>query len=968
MNRYRVLSGLLVASLTGITLSADVVLVRDGRPMADIILAHESQPGVRLAAQDLQKHLELISGAQLPIVEAPSDTFENHVYVGPGKHVTQLGVTVDDLPVGEFRIIARDRNLFLLGHDEQREAPPFARDADSKRRWQEFAGARFTWAGATTQFNEQLGIYHDEATATLFAVSEFLEQLGVRWYSPYEDGTVVPRSATVIVPEQDLHRAPAVAYRHFNYYTMRNDAEGVLWFKRLKYGVPYGLMYGHTTGDVLGWGEQKEEHPEYFARVDGQLLNVPRLSDPGFRKASMVFLGKTVEAWPWLRYLNLAPTDGFTRIDERDAHWNRPEQGRTGRLSDYVWDYWLAMAAELKKRHPDRYLRCNSYAPYADTPSQVEKLPDNIAICIVINSATSFLNQEASDQLRDQWSSIMTSGKLFVYDYRLYYRPQFPRYPVLFTRHLQREMRAFRDTGMFEGNFLEIWPETATKRVACPALTHLILYWQGKLFWDIDANRDELLDEYCQLYFGSGQAEMREFHELAEKIWMRPDTRSITRSGGFLSPDEVELFFDLLGRAKGKVEPDTVYARRIARLEVEMSPLKMQFANLRRTGPYMHAFTPERVYKFPHDFDADLNKPFWRGHSFYNWYPMRDPVTGIIPQKNSAEISFCMAKDGSAFIVGAVCREAHMDRLVTRASEPGDRAIFEDDSLELLIATPERSGLFRIVVNAAGTVWQEAHDPTLVERDTLPELWNPGIRTVFKHADDHWAVEIMIPMTDFGKLSPSVDYPWGINVGRHRRAGGESELYVIAPTGKPDMDDEARMGDLAMGDYSAKRFKESPPPAGFPGDFQAAGKLFADGDFEAAHANFLELAEAAPTPSARNMCLVRAAQALAGARNYADALTLVQNIADTPLSHKYRMEILNSAGEYKALTEEFADEDIAAWPESINYQGYRLRGEAWMRVGDKVRALADFERSAELAGSDSRAHKEALQRVQRLSK
>ncbi len=237
-----------------------------------------------------------------------------------------------------------------------------------------------------------------------------------------------------------------------------------------------------------------------------------------------------------------------------------------------------------------------------------------------------------------------------------------------------------------------------------------------------------------------------------------------------------------------------------------MAPLKMQFANLRRTGPYLHAYTPERVYKFPHDFDADLEKPFWRGQRFYEWYPMRDPVTGVIPKKNRTEVSFRMARDGSAFIVGAVCHEVRMDRLVANAREPGDRAIFEDDSVEVLVATPERS-YFRILANAAGTVWKEAHDPALVERDTLPELWDPGIRTAVRRGEDRWSLEILIPTQDFGTLGPSRDYPWGINVGRTRRVGGAPEFFAVAPTGKPGLDDLGKMGDLALGDAAEARFK-----------------------------------------------------------------------------------------------------------------------------------------------------------------
>jgi hypothetical protein len=71
---------------------------------------------------------------------------------------------------------------------------------------------------------------------------------------------------------------------------------------------------------------------------------------------------------------------------------------------------------------------------------------------------------------------------------------------------------------------------------------------------------------------------------------------------------------------------------------------------------------------------------------------------------------------------------------------------------------------------------------SIVERDTLPILWNPGIKAVVKKFDDRWTVEIMIPTKDFGNIGPTKDFPWGIQVGRTRFTGGEMECWAIAPT------------------------------------------------------------------------------------------------------------------------------------------------------------------------------------------
>jgi hypothetical protein len=65
-----------VAGLLAVVLACrahgGVDLVRNGRAVSEIVIAPGAIQAVKLAAQDLQKHLRLMSGAELPIVAAPS--------------------------------------------------------------------------------------------------------------------------------------------------------------------------------------------------------------------------------------------------------------------------------------------------------------------------------------------------------------------------------------------------------------------------------------------------------------------------------------------------------------------------------------------------------------------------------------------------------------------------------------------------------------------------------------------------------------------------------------------------------------------------------------------------------------------------------------------------------------------------------------------------------------------------------
>ena len=110
-------------------------------------------------------------------------------------------------------------------------------------------------------------------------------------------------------------------------------------------------------------------------------------------------------------------------------------------------------------------------------------------------------------------------------------------------------------------------------------------------------DREKMLNEYYDLYFGPAKAEMKEFYEFAEAVWMRPLSRSISSAGlGFLKEQDVDRYFDILKRAREKAGKDTVYDKRIAQLEDEMQSLKKLFSNMKRSGPDVQGyFTSEPV-------------------------------------------------------------------------------------------------------------------------------------------------------------------------------------------------------------------------------------------------------------------------------------------------------------------------------------------------------------------------------------
>ena len=801
----------------GVAIGA-VELVRDGKAVSDIVIAKDAPQGVKLAAEDLRKHLRLISGATLPIVHAPSVNVKSHVYVGRSEFTRRLGFKPARFSSSGLEILAKGDYVILTGPNKHWKSSPYQQSRSDSvylygsvitgktfpkpksfpspglKAWQDFCGEKFSTMHLNNGpggFNKPLGIHTNDDPGPWYAVAELLEQLGVRWYMPYEIGTVIPAKKSITIPEQHLKREAKFPRREWCYYgTMRSDGEGIAWLKRLKAGNHAIILFNHTTYAIYSSYEQQKLHPEYLARDSkGALIRgyptgrgAPRYTHPGFRKAAVTFMNKVFECQPGLSAMSVGPPDGGVKVDARDiVKYGKPTDSPLQRASNYVWDFHVYLAKGLKKSHPDKRLIYMSGAGAREVPTNLDEFPDNLLVRPRVAPASLWVldtyRRACIESYRKWVRKMKVVRRAPSWDHWLSYRtPTRPRYPVVFTKALQRQMKEMLP--YIDGKFIEIQPDPRRdkrgrrrQRLGVVGLVHLMVYWQNKLFWDPDADRQKMLDEYYRLFFGPAEKEMREFYEFAEKVWCRQESRSLTETTGFLKEADVDRYFAILSRARAKAGKGTVYDKRIAMVESDMQSLKKLFPNLKRTGPWFRAYTTPT----PVMIDGDLSE--YR----YGWTTLRDWTTGDMPEKNVTRVVLAMTPDKKALIVGAVCYENRMGQLKADCKVKDDFSIFRDDVVEVYLNSPERS-YFKVVVNPNGAIWDESTDVAIIDRDTLPILWNPGVKAVVKKFPDRWTVEILIPTNDFGKLGPTKTFPWGIQVGRSRFTGGHTQPWAIAPT------------------------------------------------------------------------------------------------------------------------------------------------------------------------------------------
>ena len=786
--------------------------MKKGVPQSQIVVADDALPQVRFAARELQEHLEKMTGAKLPIVNAPGNDFPGAIYVGENAYTKTLGITTDGLPMEGYKIVADGKNLFLIGRDGTVPRIPRGIKSINDRtqyikEWQELTGENWDMPRHIYDprfYNEELGFAMYDPTGTLYAVYDFLEQLGIRWYLPYHDyGTIVPKKEDIVIAEQHLSKTPAFPYRFMRMTFPSADRDGFVWEKRQRLGMSELIWMGHGTSNVTGMAG--ETNPEYFATVGGELFNdslfggkhgdassvkinhLPRLAPP-LADAMVRYSDFFFKKYPEMHFFPVAPSDALTSIDDRDAAagWLREERGPKGRMSDYVWTFINGVAEKMSKENPGKIALGLAYTSYRLPPEDIEKLHPSVGVVYCQTRIREMLTPETRAVIlkeRDEWLKKITSGEFYLWEYNLSQLGaglsrdgQLRGMPIFAPKVLQEDIRSLQ--GKAKGEFVEC-PTDGKNRILNPGLNHLPYYLQARLYWEPDLDLEKFLSEYCQSFYGPAAAEMAEFWSFAEEVWTRPEGRQITQTGGFLRPEDIDRFFEILGRAKQKAG-ESDYGKRIDLIIAECQPLREIFPRLKRKGP---DFLANRTTETP-VIDGNLSKSPWTDENGVPTEPVYRLVEHITGGKADTDttVQFRWAADNSGLYVAITAMEPEMDKLKPQidASRRDSISIYDNDFVEVFLETEDRS-TFRFVINAEGGIFDDCTD---TRANPTGRAWNANWKTAVKREADRWNVELFIPRASLdGAKVPSNKNPWGINVCRSRFLAGKPQNTSLSATG-----------------------------------------------------------------------------------------------------------------------------------------------------------------------------------------
>jgi hypothetical protein len=542
--------------------AADVFLVEKGRPRAEIVIAEAPTRSQKLAAEELRTYVEKITGAQLPVVTAPSGGGHASIFVGASPHTSTLGLSADGLTDGAYRIKSGTGWLALIGDDadfvpHELHAQTVADRARVRAEFDRRTGARWDLPIDTMDRGRhaETGWWQGDHRGSLHAVHDFLRRLGVRWFMPGPLGEVVPKLDSIRLSAVDLTVRPDFALRQMdcNRWDLISKDE-ILWHLRLGLnwdGDYLGNGRRHGIQAVLGREEMKREHPEYYAlwggkrQTDYNGAGAPCLSAEGLLQEHVRYIRAMFDLFDE-PVVDIAFPDNMGKVGKMceceacRAQYTLKRQG--GGLSDYVWDYMNRVAAEVARTHPQKKVCAYAYQSTLLPPEKIAKLHPNLAVIIATVWRHERLFPERTvegkrdmDGIRKTWAEKVTSGVMYNWEYYLY--PRFKEeclrgVPLYFPHGIAADLKVLKATAGMRGEFMEVTrndpqtklPATGTPwgprgELYAPGFSHLNLYVTSRFYWDALQDVDALLADYYDKFYGPAAKPMQAFIEYCEQNW-----------------------------------------------------------------------------------------------------------------------------------------------------------------------------------------------------------------------------------------------------------------------------------------------------------------------------------------------------------------------------------------------------------------------------------------------------------------
>ena len=495
--------GLIALFLSSAVVADPLYLVKDGKPQAVIVIQGKIDercklryemtfPGKRplpmmTVAKELQGYISRISGAELPIQKQQTDAGKPALHVGLTPFAEGLKISFDKYDRDAYVLKRAGNQVALVGFDD--------------------------WG-------------------TEMATYDFLERVcGVRWFMPGELGEIVPKAKDIVVGDLDVVEQPSYLSRMMSgiYCNVKTDPKwfrkAYTWMRRNRLRTRY--EFHHNLHAIVTPAQYAETNPEFYPWVGGKRL-IPKKGSqadwqPCMANSKVVEIcadaaRKFLDQYPGNSSFSIGVNDNYGYCDcEKCLEQNGGIKYSAYGKRDYSPVYFRfanRVCAELEKTHPGRKLGGLLYISGTITPPPFRAHKNFIGY--IPNDRSRYLfdakfRKEELDLVKG-WSKVCST--LGIYEW--YYGSGFevPRY---YPRTMQKMLKDGHDLGV-RGFYAEAYPNWGLEGPK--------LWMTCRILWDIDADIDALLSDYCEKSFGPAAAPMKRYYDKLEECWVKQPLRT----------------------------------------------------------------------------------------------------------------------------------------------------------------------------------------------------------------------------------------------------------------------------------------------------------------------------------------------------------------------------------------------------------------------------------------------------------
>jgi hypothetical protein len=479
------------------TSAYQVSIVEQGKPAVSIVIPANATATLKTAAGEIAAYVEKISGAKLGIVPPGA------VAGGIVLEVSPAGLTEEDA----FRIVTRPGEVRLIGGGPM---------------------------------------------GALYAAYAFLEDLGVRWLVPGDEGEHVPRATTINYPQTERTERPSFRCRFFYVHTR----EALLWAVRNRlngffpqafaqdhgngYYLPAVVSSIHSFADILPPEKYFSQHPDFYALIKGQrvrptiLRNQLCTSHPQVIEIIAGSIRSYFQQTPDARVFSIAPNDGYgwcecPRCQALDEKHCGSKKWYYNQQQPVVSDRLCLFANEIARRAvfdlPGRELYMFSYVNYCEPPQTVR--PDKHVthvICHYIPACYAHPihtpgcpDNEIYDKYLRGWAAISPQAMVYAYTDK----SQWVGLPRPVVRPMAADIRYYYKLGFrkyLAQSGATAWAEAGP-----------LYYVTARLLWNVAQDPESVIHAWNQDMYGAAASEMTAWYDAIQKV--------VTRSAGHYGGD-----------------------------------------------------------------------------------------------------------------------------------------------------------------------------------------------------------------------------------------------------------------------------------------------------------------------------------------------------------------------------------------------------------------------------------------------